>query len=169
MSVCKSCGGVLGRDCFNPDECEWITRDQERQEAYQAGVDSAVPADTVQPAAAFETALNAYGTAERANNAVTPGDRYEALCRRGAAEFALREVIAAHTTALSRAREEERKNLSHFVIREFLRDLKRAVDYRKEQDKSGGMTVGMPQVSIDLNLQRAEQLTKLLSPGAPTP
>ena len=26
MSVCNSCGGVLGRDCFNPQEGAWITQ-----------------------------------------------------------------------------------------------------------------------------------------------
>lgn len=36
MSICNGCGGVVGRDCFNPQECEWISqdmarRDQERQ------------------------------------------------------------------------------------------------------------------------------------------
>lgn len=33
--TCNSCGGVLGRDCFNPQECAWITQqmeaDQQRQ------------------------------------------------------------------------------------------------------------------------------------------
>lgn len=24
--VCHGCGGVVGRDCFNPQECEQITR-----------------------------------------------------------------------------------------------------------------------------------------------
>lgn len=27
MSRCHGCGGVIGRDCFNPQECEQITRD----------------------------------------------------------------------------------------------------------------------------------------------
>lgn len=26
MSRCNGCGGVVGRDCFNPQECEWITQ-----------------------------------------------------------------------------------------------------------------------------------------------
>lgn len=26
MTVCHGCGGVVGRDCFNPQECEQITR-----------------------------------------------------------------------------------------------------------------------------------------------
>lgn len=26
MNWCPSCGGILGRECFNPDECAWITR-----------------------------------------------------------------------------------------------------------------------------------------------
>lgn len=25
MSRCSGCGGVVGRDCFNPVECLWIT------------------------------------------------------------------------------------------------------------------------------------------------
>jgi hypothetical protein len=25
--ICPGCGGVVGRDCFNPPECEWITRE----------------------------------------------------------------------------------------------------------------------------------------------
>lgn len=24
--ICAGCGGVIGRDCFNPQECEYITR-----------------------------------------------------------------------------------------------------------------------------------------------
>jgi hypothetical protein len=28
VSTCPGCGGVVGRDCFNPPECEWIMRDQ---------------------------------------------------------------------------------------------------------------------------------------------
>lgn len=28
MSICQSCGGVIGRDCFNPQECMDITRQQ---------------------------------------------------------------------------------------------------------------------------------------------
>lgn len=30
-SVCNGCGGIVGRDCFNPSECEWIARQQEAQ------------------------------------------------------------------------------------------------------------------------------------------
>jgi hypothetical protein len=29
--VCNGCGGYVGVDCFNPEECEWIARDQEVQ------------------------------------------------------------------------------------------------------------------------------------------
>ncbi len=28
--VCNGCGGYVGVDCFNPQECEWIARDQQR-------------------------------------------------------------------------------------------------------------------------------------------
>ena len=31
---CQSCGGVLGRDCFNPQECAEITADMARR-AYE--------------------------------------------------------------------------------------------------------------------------------------
>jgi len=31
MAICNGCGGVVGRDCFNPQECEWITQDQDRR------------------------------------------------------------------------------------------------------------------------------------------
>lgn len=26
--VCNGCGGIIGRECFNPPECEWIAREQ---------------------------------------------------------------------------------------------------------------------------------------------
>lgn len=32
MATCNSCGGVIGRDCFNPEECAWITHQQEIQQ-----------------------------------------------------------------------------------------------------------------------------------------
>lgn len=35
MSNCPGCGGVVGRDCWNPQECEWITRDVMTR--YEAG------------------------------------------------------------------------------------------------------------------------------------
>lgn len=31
MIICKGCGGVLGRDCWNAAECEAISRDMEMQ------------------------------------------------------------------------------------------------------------------------------------------
>lgn len=27
--ICNGCGGVVGRDCYNPRECEQITHSQE--------------------------------------------------------------------------------------------------------------------------------------------
>lgn len=33
MSFCHGCGGVVGRDCFNPQECEWIARDMQARAA----------------------------------------------------------------------------------------------------------------------------------------
>jgi hypothetical protein len=31
--ICESCGGVVGRDCFNPYECGQITRAMDREAA----------------------------------------------------------------------------------------------------------------------------------------
>lgn len=27
--VCNGCGGYIGVDCFNPQECEWIARSEQ--------------------------------------------------------------------------------------------------------------------------------------------
>lgn len=44
MSICHGCGGVIGRDCFNPIECEQITRsmaaEYQTQPDYQSQIDS---------------------------------------------------------------------------------------------------------------------------------
>ena len=32
---CPSCGGVIGRDCFNVEDCAWITRQMEARQAVQ--------------------------------------------------------------------------------------------------------------------------------------
>jgi len=32
--TCNSCGGVIGRDCFNPQECAAIAHDQQMQAQY---------------------------------------------------------------------------------------------------------------------------------------
>lgn len=29
--TCPSCGGILGRECFNPEECAWIAQRQEAE------------------------------------------------------------------------------------------------------------------------------------------
>lgn len=31
MSTCPSCGGILGRDCFNPQECAWIIQSMQAE------------------------------------------------------------------------------------------------------------------------------------------
>ena len=31
MNTCPGCGGIVGRDCFNVEECMWIDEQQERQ------------------------------------------------------------------------------------------------------------------------------------------
>jgi hypothetical protein len=42
MSTCQSCGGIIGRDCFNPEECAWITQQQANQcEAAQYNAEEA--------------------------------------------------------------------------------------------------------------------------------
>lgn len=28
--ICNGCGGYVGIDCFNPQECEWIAMDMQR-------------------------------------------------------------------------------------------------------------------------------------------
>lgn len=28
---CPSCGGIVGRDCFNPEECAWILREMQSE------------------------------------------------------------------------------------------------------------------------------------------
>lgn len=33
--ICDSCGGEVGRDCFNPEECNWIRIQQENDLAKQ--------------------------------------------------------------------------------------------------------------------------------------
>lgn len=33
MRNCPSCGGLIGRDCFNPVECAWITQSMNEQYA----------------------------------------------------------------------------------------------------------------------------------------
>lgn len=42
MKTCPSCGGKLGRDCFNPIECAWITQsinDQYIVDSYKEELD----------------------------------------------------------------------------------------------------------------------------------
>lgn len=33
MARCPHCGGVIGRDCFNPVECGWITQQMDAKYA----------------------------------------------------------------------------------------------------------------------------------------
>lgn len=33
MIMCPHCGGIIGRDCFNPVECGWITQQMDAQYA----------------------------------------------------------------------------------------------------------------------------------------
>jgi hypothetical protein len=36
MSICPGCGGVLGRDCFNAEDCLWISEDMRQRDAEDA-------------------------------------------------------------------------------------------------------------------------------------
>lgn len=29
--ICNGCGGVIGKDCWNPQECEYISYQEQRQ------------------------------------------------------------------------------------------------------------------------------------------
>lgn len=61
MSVCAACGGVIGRDCFNPTECMAITRDMaqrfQEQEQTQPGEADAIIATLTGQVAALREAL----------------------------------------------------------------------------------------------------------------
>lgn len=35
MSICRGCGGLLGRDCFNEPECMFIEHSQQRTVEYE--------------------------------------------------------------------------------------------------------------------------------------
>lgn len=37
MATCNSCGGVVGKDCFNPEECAWITQQMAVNMQHQQG------------------------------------------------------------------------------------------------------------------------------------
>jgi len=36
VRTCRGCGGLLGRDCFNEDDCVWIMADMRMREAQDA-------------------------------------------------------------------------------------------------------------------------------------
>lgn len=40
MSTCNSCGGAIGRDCFNPVECESIAEQEKMAESARLARDS---------------------------------------------------------------------------------------------------------------------------------
>lgn len=35
MATCQGCGGIIGRDCFNPTECLWISQQQQQDNGEQ--------------------------------------------------------------------------------------------------------------------------------------
>lgn len=37
--TCPGCGGIVGQDCWNPQECEWISRDMAARLAAQSEVE----------------------------------------------------------------------------------------------------------------------------------
>lgn len=38
MATCPSCGGIIGRDCFNPVECAQITASMNQQNSVDLGL-----------------------------------------------------------------------------------------------------------------------------------
>lgn len=68
MARCNGCGGILGRDCFNARECEWIAQQQEQDEQnrheqeMQAQYEAEMQAQHDQ--AMYEDEQNARGQAE---------------------------------------------------------------------------------------------------------
>lgn len=38
--ICKSCGGIIGRDCFNQEECAAIGQAQEQQQRQESSQQS---------------------------------------------------------------------------------------------------------------------------------
>ena len=34
-NICNGCGGVIGRDCYNPRECEEISRQNQNQDSME--------------------------------------------------------------------------------------------------------------------------------------
>jgi len=61
MSTCRGCGMVLGRDCFNEQDCMWIAQDMEMR-AQQAAQD--IPILSEQIAESEEGRRMIYGTTE---------------------------------------------------------------------------------------------------------
>lgn len=60
--ICHGCGGVVGRDCFNPQECEWITRSMAAE--YQAQPDyRSMMQELIQSSDSLLQALNQYNFA----------------------------------------------------------------------------------------------------------
>lgn len=60
MSTCSGCGGVVGQDCWNPQECEWISRDMAARNAAPSEV------EPPQQRSVFRQALAEHLTAEYA-------------------------------------------------------------------------------------------------------
>lgn len=40
MNICPACNGIIGRDCFNPEECMAIVRDQADRYREQSAAES---------------------------------------------------------------------------------------------------------------------------------
>ena len=99
MRTCPSCGGIIGRDCFNPEECAWIGEQQERQA--QQDLESRI--------AALENRSEANGEVaqKRAQQIRIIEDKYEELCR----------FVAFATLALQQTKEtpEERTSLFNYA------------------------------------------------------
>lgn len=57
MSYCDSCGGIIGRDCFNPVECQWIADQMDREEN-ESTLQVPVPSGTSKSPCASDSSRN---------------------------------------------------------------------------------------------------------------
>lgn len=95
MRHCPSCGGVIGQDCFNPEECAWIGEQQERQAQHDiehhTNEMEHLRADCAALVKALEGLLSAGDAMEHVSDYL-PGDKQRRLL---AAEQAARAALSA--------------------------------------------------------------------------
>ena len=73
--ICNSCGGVVGRDCFNQQECAWITRDM----AARAQAETLPPEADVEAVAWAYRKLLDYGVANTTDENALMMDRLKLM------------------------------------------------------------------------------------------